>query len=115
MPLGSWTGTPCQACGELVCEDELSSCQVCGDRCCGECVGGCDRCRNLTCHSCLIVEDDGVVRCSSCPPFPDELEPDDAVSPPSVPEPLESSQELKDDETPVAVHPDGLGQVAVPA
>jgi hypothetical protein len=52
VSLSHWNGSPCDECGDVVCEDDQYTCDRCGDRLCRECLSSCARCDAICCHSC---------------------------------------------------------------
>ncbi|MBN8625680.1 MAG: hypothetical protein J0M17_09335 [Planctomycetes bacterium] len=128
VELERWHGTPCRECDDTVDDDDLYSCRSCDrslcDNCvrlcgcgaaaCHDCASSCQACEETTCSRCLATcsgcleefcnscLDQGL--CHACGEAEAERE--------AAEQEADANAEC-DDEAAVAVHADGLGEVAV--
>lgn len=66
VPLDTWNGLDCDACGRTVAPDDASTCDHCGDRLCDSCAYTCDACGVALCSGCSNETADHDTLCRNC-------------------------------------------------
>ena len=127
VEISDWHGSPCDACGatvdendrsycercgDLLCEDCTQSCADCGRSSCGGCLFSCAVCQQACCESCLqtcrncnakVCDDCRIDEfCESC----HEATHEESLTDEPIPQ---------TDDASATVQPHGLGQTALPA
>jgi hypothetical protein len=66
VPLDTWNGLDCDACGRTANPDDTSTCEHCGDRLCDSCSYTCDACGVALCSGCSNETTDHDTLCRNC-------------------------------------------------